>query len=136
MSALVPFIPYSNGGSLYAPPLGRERKIYGLKISSKSIRISLNWLSLRISKRCAWARSELIADGVDFVVIQEGAFDEVIKGVDAVEHTSSPVTFNLDDPDGAIVSFLRYRDVNAAMMYIRSHRACRERYTWDIEERS
>ncbi len=57
-------------------------------------------------------RSESIADGVDFGGgIQEGAFDEVIKGVDAIEHTSSPVTFNLEDPDGAVVSFLRYRGV-------------------------
>ena len=56
----------------------------------------------------------MIADGVNFVVIQEGAFDEVIKGVDAIEHTSSPVTFNLDDPGGAIVSFLRWLSFSVA----------------------
>lgn len=39
--------------------------------------------------------------------IQEGAFDEVVKGVDAIEHTASPVTFNLEDPDGAVLPFLR-----------------------------
>jgi hypothetical protein len=49
-------------------------------------------------------RSESIADRGGG--LQEGAFDEVIKGVDAIEHTSSPVTFNLEDPDGAVVFFL------------------------------
>lgn len=40
-------------------------------------------------------------------VIQAGAFDEVVKGVDAIEHTASPVTFSLEDPDGAVLPFLR-----------------------------
>src|ERR1700744_5591733 len=31
---------------------------------------------------------------------QEGAFDEVVRGVDAIEHTASPFHFNADDPEG------------------------------------
>jgi hypothetical protein len=32
---------------------------------------------------------------------QEGAFDEAVKGVDAIEHTASPFHLKADDPDGA-----------------------------------
>jgi nucleoside-diphosphate-sugar epimerase len=35
---------------------------------------------------------------------QEGAFDEAVKGVDAIEHTASPFHFNADDPEGYIPS--------------------------------
>ena len=31
-----------------------------------------------------------------------GAFDEVIKGVDAVVHTATPVTLKIDDPEGEL----------------------------------
>ncbi|KAH7921679.1 NAD(P)-binding protein [Leucogyrophana mollusca] len=31
-------------------------------------------------------------------ITKEGAFDEAVKGVDAVEHIASPVTFNVEDP--------------------------------------
>lgn len=34
--------------------------------------------------------------------MQDGAFDEVVKGVDAVEHTASPFHFNAVDPDELI----------------------------------
>jgi nucleoside-diphosphate-sugar epimerase len=30
--------------------------------------------------------------------VQEGAFDEAVKGVDAVAHTASPFHFNVTDP--------------------------------------
>jgi nucleoside-diphosphate-sugar epimerase len=30
--------------------------------------------------------------------VQEGAFDEAVKGVDAVAHTASPFHMNADDP--------------------------------------
>ena len=29
-----------------------------------------------------------------------GAFDEAVKGVDAIEHTASPFHFKADDPSG------------------------------------
>jgi len=32
---------------------------------------------------------------------QDGAFDEAVKGVDAVEHTASPFHLHADDPEGA-----------------------------------
>lgn len=31
---------------------------------------------------------------------QEGAFNEAVKGVDAIEHTASPFTMAIDDPQG------------------------------------
>jgi hypothetical protein len=31
---------------------------------------------------------------------KDGAFDEAVKGVDAVAHTASPCTFDADDPKG------------------------------------
>ena len=35
-----------------------------------------------------------------FTTEQEGAFDEAVKGVDAIEHTASPFHFKSDDPNG------------------------------------
>ena len=35
-----------------------------------------------------------------WIVLKEGAFDEAVKGVTAIEHTASPVTLNIDDPQG------------------------------------
>lgn len=34
--------------------------------------------------------------------LQEGAFDEAVKGVDAIEHTASPFHFNVKDPQELI----------------------------------
>lgn len=36
-------------------------------------------------------------------ITKEGAFDEAVKGVDAIEHTASPFHFKADDPDELIV---------------------------------
>lgn len=33
-------------------------------------------------------------------IVQEGAFDEAVKGVDAIEHTATPVTLVCDHPRG------------------------------------
>ncbi|KAF9442584.1 D-lactaldehyde dehydrogenase [Macrolepiota fuliginosa MF-IS2] len=45
-------------------------------------------------------------DKLDVVVVdditREGAFDEVVKDVDAIEHTASPFTTDIDDPQGYI----------------------------------
>ena len=32
--------------------------------------------------------------------LQEGAFDEAVKGVDAIEHMASPFHTNVKEPDG------------------------------------
>lgn len=32
--------------------------------------------------------------------VQDGAFDEAVKGVDGIEHIASPVHLNADDPQG------------------------------------
>ena len=37
---------------------------------------------------------------------QEGAFDEAVKGVDAIEHTASPAHFKADDPEGGVTAFV------------------------------
>ena len=34
------------------------------------------------------------------MVLQEGAFDEAVKGVSAIEHTASPANVNAADPQG------------------------------------
>lgn len=43
-------------------------------------------------------------DNFETVVVEditkEGAFDEAVKGVDAIEHTASPFHFKADDPQG------------------------------------
>lgn len=36
--------------------------------------------------------------------MQPGAFDETVKGVDAIAHTASPFHFNADDPNGELKS--------------------------------
>ncbi|EIW85968.1 D-lactaldehyde dehydrogenase [Coniophora puteana RWD-64-598 SS2] len=45
-------------------------------------------------------------DKLELVVVEditkEGAFDEVVKGVDAIEHTASPFHFNAEDPEELI----------------------------------
>ena len=38
---------------------------------------------------------------VNLTLIKEGAFDEAVKGVDAIEHTASPFQFNPKEPEGA-----------------------------------
>jgi hypothetical protein len=37
---------------------------------------------------------------------QEGAFDEALKGVDAIEHIASPAHFKADDPEGRVIAFV------------------------------
>jgi hypothetical protein len=35
---------------------------------------------------------------------QPGAFDEAVKGVGAIEHIASPFHFNMDDPEGSVIT--------------------------------
>ena len=44
----------------------------------------------------------MCADGFR-ILAQEGAFDEAVKGVDAILHIASPVTARADDPDELIL---------------------------------
>lgn len=41
-------------------------------------------------------------DTNSYAAPQEGAFDEAVKGVDAIEHTASPFSLNADDPQEII----------------------------------
>ena len=58
------------------------------------------------------------------VNFKEGAFDEAVKGVDAIEHTASPFHFNPKEPEGVerlqtIVSHV------LSILRCRYHRTCR-----------
>lgn len=62
---------------------------------------------------------------------QEGAFDEAVKGVDAIEHTASPFHMNADDPDGTL------RRINALDLYspvLRTYQSRSQWYSWDSEK--
>ncbi|KAJ6512297.1 hypothetical protein DFH09DRAFT_877724, partial [Mycena vulgaris] len=39
---------------------------------------------------------------IDPVVFKDGAFDEAVQGVDAIEHTASPFHLNADEPEELI----------------------------------
>jgi hypothetical protein len=49
--------------------------------------------------------------------MQEGAFDEALEGVDAIEHVASPVSSSFHDPQGAFESltFTSYADTLFAL---------------------
>jgi nucleoside-diphosphate-sugar epimerase len=49
-------------------------------------------------------RFELVVVGD---ISKEGAFDEAVKGVDAIAHTASPFHFNSSNPDG-MSNFIEY----------------------------
>ena len=69
-------------------------------------------------------------DRFELVVVEDitkdGAFDEAVKGVDAIAHTASPVHFNITKPDG-MSNFLRIFALSGAQhMQISSFLLCRE----------
>ena len=49
-------------------------------------------------------RNEAESGRLELVIVPDitkpGAFDEAVKGVDAIEHTASPFHFKADDPNG------------------------------------
>ncbi|TFK63059.1 D-lactaldehyde dehydrogenase [Pluteus cervinus] len=55
----------------------------------------------------SWSKPFFDDGKLEVVVVEditkEGAFDDAVKGVDAIEHTASPVTLNADDPQELIV---------------------------------
>ncbi len=104
---------------LYVPPIKENTS---LKISERedlvptSLRLWLWMISRRYDitytrdSKCLWD--------------QEGAFDDAVKGVDAIEHTASPFTMAIDDPQGLSYSEPRYaRSTNPCP----SHRIYRAR---------
>ena len=50
---------------------------------------------------------------------QEGAYDEAVKGVDAIVHTASPAHGGAKDPDGAhmVPSFAHQKTMSLLMIY-------------------
>lgn len=61
------------------------------------------------------------------IVIQEGAFDTAVQGVDAIEHTASPFHFNADDPNGTF--FINQPHNIYLVKYLRINRAsCKRNY--------
>ncbi|KAF7328348.1 NAD(P)-binding protein [Mycena venus] len=65
--------------------------------------------SVRSAEKCGHLRDIFAAYGEKFELVvvpditQEGAFDEAVKGVDAIEHMASPVHLNAENPDEIIV---------------------------------
>ena len=57
----------------------------------------LSWW--KISSRCSTLQFERPISDV-LLCFQEGAFDEAVKGVDAIEHTASPFHTNVTEPEG------------------------------------
>ncbi|KAJ6484059.1 NAD(P)-binding protein [Mycena sanguinolenta] len=61
--------------------------------------------AVRSADKCAPLREIFASYGDKFELVvvpditQEGAFDEAVKGVDAIEHTASPFHLQVDDPD-------------------------------------
>ncbi|KAJ7249148.1 hypothetical protein B0H12DRAFT_1122907 [Mycena haematopus] len=61
--------------------------------------------AVRSADKCAPLRETFASYGekLELVVVpditQEGAFNEAVKGVDAIEHTASPFHLQVDDPD-------------------------------------
>ena len=50
-----------------------------------------------------------LALGKDFQVAhdkQDGAFDEAVKGMDAIAHIASPLHFNSEDPSGKQIRYI------------------------------
>ncbi|KAF8209093.1 hypothetical protein K438DRAFT_2012400 [Mycena galopus ATCC 62051] len=64
--------------------------------------------TVRSAEKCAFLHETFASYGDKFELIvvpnitQEGAFDEVVKGVDAIEHTASPFHLQADDPEELI----------------------------------
>ena len=57
--------------------------------------------------------SKEVGEGrLELVIVQNitspGAFDEAVKGVDAIEHTASPFNLDADDPDGELLPVFKY----------------------------
>ena len=52
-------------------------------------------------------RAEVDEGRLEFVTVaditQPGAFDEAVKGIDAIAHTASPFHFQADDPNGTFM---------------------------------
>ncbi|KAF5391121.1 hypothetical protein D9757_003042 [Collybiopsis confluens] len=53
-------------------------------------------------------------------ITKEGAFDEALKGIDAVEHTASPFHFKADDPQGMPFVYLIGPAVNGTLGVLKS----------------
>ena len=53
----------------------------------------------------------------NLTLIKEGAFDEAVKGVDAIEHTASPFQFNPKEPEGAQICCLIFVHVFNKLEY-------------------
>ncbi|KAJ7797018.1 hypothetical protein B0H14DRAFT_3114401 [Mycena olivaceomarginata] len=69
--------------------------------------------AVRSVEKCGHLRDTFAAygDKLELVVVpditQEGAFDEAVEGVDAIEHMASPVHLNAENPDEIIVPTIK-----------------------------
>jgi hypothetical protein len=81
----------------------RSRKQSTCKRRSNQTVMRSRLSSCRTSRRCVAQAHGEMGLGLLRTQSQDGAFDEYVKDVDAVEHMASPVHFNFDDPKEAIV---------------------------------
>lgn len=70
-------------------------------------------------------------------IVNDGAFDEAVKGVDVIAHTASPFHYKATHPDGVFLFFFSLLiDAFSEQAIFRSHHSCRERYHIDPELRA
>ena len=69
----------------------------------------LSWW--KISSRYSTVQFERPISDV-LLCLQEGAFDEAVKGVDAIEHTASPFHTNVTEPEGRVPAQRRVLESN------------------------
>ncbi|CCM04261.1 uncharacterized protein FIBRA_06430 [Fibroporia radiculosa] len=75
--------------------------------------------AVRSESKAAHLRTVFASYGDKLELLVAGAFDEAVKGVDAIEHTASPYHFKAGDPDELIVPALHgtTRVLESALAY-------------------
>ena len=68
-------------------------------------------------------------------ITKDGAFDEAVKGVDAIAHTASPFHFTASEPDGTFVQFITVKHAITLLTH-RAHRPRRAGHHDDPELRT
>jgi hypothetical protein len=92
--------------------------------------------TVRSLTRSAFLKEQFAEYGerLELVVVEDitkdGAFDEAVRGVDAIAHTASPFHYNAIEPDGASQSHNRNYICAAFNVTLphRAHRTCRTGY--------
>lgn len=88
---------YTVRGAVRSEEKGKHLKEYFSKYGDK-----VEWVIVPdITKVCVpWSKPSQNGRMVWLMSEQDGAFDEAVKGVNAIEHTASPLPSSAPDPDG------------------------------------